>query len=278
MAQMDVKDVPLNKIKLGKNCRLNISDEDLSGLMQAIKSQGLLQPVGVTPAAGGNYELAYGNRRYLAASKLGWKTIPAVILETNGAYSRDLKNLTENVQRKHISLIETGRFVELLKAQGLTLDEIAVRMGVTPSHLKSACLAFEDVPKEYRGDIEMTQGNSRVRAGKISITATREIMNAQKSYNLTGPDTKALFKAAKEDPKFNNASVANYAAAIRKGHRKDFIEKVKPTTAVRLYFFIDAKEADRLKEKHIENGPFKALSSLMMAILKGEKSERVKMI
>jgi len=277
MAQMEVKDVPLNKIKLGTNCRLNINAEDISGLMQAIKAQGLLQPVGVIPT-GNAFELAYGNRRYLAASKLGWTTIPAVILEANGKHSRDLKNLTENVQRQHISLIEAGRFIGILEEQGLTQMEIAVRMGVSGQYVKSCKMAYTDVPKEYRGDIEMTRGSSKVRAGKVSITAARTIMNSQKTYGLNGADTKALFKSAKEDPNFTEASVPKYAAAIKRGHRHDFINKVRPTMAMRVQFFIDGKEATRLKEKYIVDGPFKSMTQLMLAILKGEKHERIKIL
>lgn len=54
---MQVKELPVNKIKLGRNSRLDIKNEELSGLMQSIESEGLLQPIGVVKRGRG-YEVA----------------------------------------------------------------------------------------------------------------------------------------------------------------------------------------------------------------------------
>ena len=273
---MDVQEISLNKIKLGKNSRLSIDEGDLTGLMQAIKEQGLLQPVGVIKKKAGGYELAYGNRRFLSCSKLGWTKIPCVVMEENGEYSRDLKNLTENVQRKNIGLIECGRFIKLLKAQNLTQDEIAVRIGVTKQYVVSCEAAFDDVPKEHRHDIEMTIGNARVSEGKVSLSVARKIMNEQKGKNLLASDVDRLFKAAKAKEGFSEASIPRYAKALAAGHKKDFLTRVKAPVAIRLEFLLSYEEAEKLRLKFIENGPFRSLTQLMYAILKGEKAVAIK--
>jgi ParB family chromosome partitioning protein len=246
--------------------------------MQAIKEQGLLQPVGVIALEKGGYELAYGNRRFLACSKLGFTKIPCVVMASNGEYSRDLKNLTENVQRKNISLIEAGRFIKLLKKQGLSQEEIAVRLGVTKRYVGSCEMAFEDVPSEHRHDIEATGGNNKVSHGKISLKTAKEIMSQEKTHNLSTSDVNLLFRAAKSGENFNHAAIPKYAKAIKAGHKKDFLTKVKGPTAIRLNFLISGQHADELREKYIENGPFKSLAQLMYAVLKGEKSVHIKMV
>ncbi len=38
--EVKIKDIPMNKIKIGRNSRLAVSKEDLSGLMQSINSTG----------------------------------------------------------------------------------------------------------------------------------------------------------------------------------------------------------------------------------------------
>lgn len=270
-----MREISLNKIKLGSNSRLSVDEGDLTGLMQSIKEQGLLQPVGVIEKKLGGFELAYGNRRFLACSKLGWSKIPAVIMPENGSYSRDLKNLTENVQRKNIGLLEAGRFIKLLKTQGLTQEEIAVRMGVTKQYVVSCENAYEDVPKEHRNDIEMTIGNARVSEGKISLSVARKIMNEEKTNRLSANAVNNLFEAAKAKEGFSENAIPKYAKALKAGH-KDFLIRVKSPVAIRLEFLLSYEDATTLKKKFVENGPFRSLTQLMYAILKGEKAVAIK--
>jgi len=63
-----VEEIPVKKIKLGSNSRLDIEKEELDGLMTSIQEVGLLQPIGVRPA-GAKFEVTYGNRRFLACRK-----------------------------------------------------------------------------------------------------------------------------------------------------------------------------------------------------------------
>lgn len=44
---MEIKDVPIDKIKVIENTRLRIEETELSSLMEDIKQRGLLQPIGL---------------------------------------------------------------------------------------------------------------------------------------------------------------------------------------------------------------------------------------
>ena len=275
--RVEIMKMPLNKIKLNKNSRFNIDPDELDGLMQSIKQEGLLQPIGLVKNGSG-YEICYGNRRFLAVSKLGMKTIPAVVHEKKKETDVDVKNLTENVQRRNITLAEVGRYVDLLSAQGLTPAETAVRMGVTKSYVESALDAFRNVPKEFRNDLEIRvgtqKGSTKSTPGKISIKVARAIINAEKSNKITAAQKRELFRAAKSDEQFNPSKIEDYVSALCRG-KKDYIDAVADTQQVRVVFNISKRHAASLEKQYVDNGPFKSIQELCKAILTGKKAVHI---
>lgn len=275
--KVEIKELSLNKIKLGRNSRLSTSNEDLSGLMQSINSVGLLEPIGVVKTKDGKgYEVAYGNRRFMAFSKLGLHSIPAIIHERKSDNDVDVKNLTENVQRRNISLAEIGRYATILEGEGLGIKELAVRLGTTTGYVKSCVDAWNEVPKEYKEDLEHSLMGAKVQPGKISITSARAILNAKKSFALGPVMTKELFKASK-DARFVPDSVPAYVAAMKRGS-KDPLSTVKQVRRLAVSMLMDQDEFDRLEEVHVVNGPFNSVTALIKAILTGKKSVRIKLI
>lgn len=53
-------------------------NEKITDLMKDIQERGLLQPIVVSPRAGG-YAISVGHQRLQACRRLGWKTIPAIV-------------------------------------------------------------------------------------------------------------------------------------------------------------------------------------------------------
>lgn len=265
--EVKIMDIPLNKIKLARNSRMNIEDGELAGLMQSIKETGLLQPIGVINK-GSHYEICYGNRRFLASSKLGLRRIPAIVHKDKKASDIDLKNLTENIQRRNISLVEAGRYIDLLQKEGLSVDEISVRLGVAKTYVKSCFNAYSNVPKEFQDDLEVKNTNDRhVSPGKISITVANKIIAAGKTMGLSADDKKVLFKAAKSG-KLNAEQVPKYAAAVKSGKK---FEEITADQHVTAQFYLSQVEHAALYEKYIADGPFRSFSGLVVAILKGQK-------
>lgn len=274
---VEMKTMSMNKIKLGKNSRLDVSDEEIAGLMQSIKEVGLLQPIGVVKLDNGTFEIAYGNRRFLAMSKLGKKTIPVIVHPDQDV---DLKNLTENIQRRNISLTEAGRYIALLKeTYKLTLPEIAVRLGVNKSYVTSCLNAFSHVPEEFQKDLELRVGNdtSKKVPGKISIKVANAIVNAQKGMGITKADVRKLFKAAKENDDFSPSNINQYVSAVKAG-KKNPVKEASLISHCRVQFFAERKYLEELEDKFVTNGPFKTLNGLFVAVLKGEKSLHVKVV
>ena len=63
--------------------RREFKEEDLAELQASLQATGLLQPITVRQAPGGKagYELIAGERRFRAATRLGWSEIPAIVKE-----------------------------------------------------------------------------------------------------------------------------------------------------------------------------------------------------
>lgn len=273
---VEIKEIQMNKIKLAKNSRMNVTDEEISGLMSSIKEVGLLQPIGVTKTSTGGFEIVYGNRRFMAVSKLGLKKIPAVIHANKKEAENDIQNLTENLQRRNISLTEAGRYMGILQKQGLTQEEIAARLGVSPNYIKQAMIAFSEVPARFRGDLEVKTTNDRkVSPGKIAITTANAIVNAGKSFGLTKPQQEFLFGEAKTNPEFDFQNVKKYAAAMVEGE-KNPVKAVPKLKHVTVGVWMDESEYNRLYSKYITKGEFTSFGQVIVAILRGQKPERVK--
>ena len=112
---MKVKEIEVSKIESVENIRSKI-DLDVSELMSSIKSYGLLQPIGLFGTGVSGYVIVWGNRRLTACKKLGWKTIPGVILDSEELSENDfiLHHIVENEQRIPLSPFELGRGVYTL--------------------------------------------------------------------------------------------------------------------------------------------------------------------
>src|SRR3990167_3768361 len=121
---MKVVEVELKKIDQNENSRVVYKENDITELMQSIKKEGLLQPIGVRKTDDG-YEAVWGNRRILAAKKLGWVTIPANVVDNaDSENDRDFINLAENIKRQNTSVSEEGRLYLAMMDRGLKKEEI----------------------------------------------------------------------------------------------------------------------------------------------------------
>lgn len=279
--QVVIQAIPLNKIKLSRNSRTSISQEELDGLMQSIKEVGLLQAIGVVKKGTG-YEICYGNRRFLACSKLGMTKIPAFVHDNKREVEIDVKNLTENIQRRNLSLSEVGRYIELLKKDGLTTAECAVRLGVNRGYVEACIRAYNEVPEKFKDDLELsiTKGANETKAkkaGKISVTSAKHIINASKAYGLSETQKEKLFEMAKKDERFLPENSRKYAAALKSGV-KDPISAVKPLQHVMVQFWTTKEHLEELRKKHVDEGAFRSLNGFFVAVLKGEKSARIQVV
>jgi ParB family chromosome partitioning protein len=143
---------------------------DIDGLAATIAEYGLLQPLGVVDLGRSRYRVVYGNRRRLAALKLGLERVPCVLLDPDDPRAF-LRQLTENLQRRDLNDLEQARAFQKLREQialdrGISdenaLDEATARMvGLSPRTVRRY-LGLLDLPleiQEYlrKGELNVTQ-------------------------------------------------------------------------------------------------------------------------
>jgi ParB family chromosome partitioning protein len=123
----------------------------------------VLQPVVVTPLAGGRFELVAGERRLRAAQMAGLETIPALVRDTEDWERLDLA-LAENMARVDLNPIEEARACAMLVDDlGLTKREVGRRVGRSRVAISNLVRLLE-LPEEAlelieRGDL--TEGHGR---------------------------------------------------------------------------------------------------------------------
>jgi ParB family transcriptional regulator, chromosome partitioning protein len=107
----------------------------IAGLMVSIQDRGLLEPIIVRPVEDG-FEVVAGMRRYEACKKLGWRRLPAHVVELDDREALEV-SLLENIQRETLNPIEEARafrnYVEEFGHGGET--ELARRIGKSQEYV-----------------------------------------------------------------------------------------------------------------------------------------------
>ena len=116
--------------------RQAFDSEALQELAASIREHGLIQPLIVTRAAGGQadaggpaYYLIAGERRWRAARLAGFSQVPAIVKEASAQAVLEMA-LVENVQRADLNpLEEAAAYSVLIEEFGLTQAQVATRVG-----------------------------------------------------------------------------------------------------------------------------------------------------
>jgi ParB family chromosome partitioning protein len=144
--------------------RKEFRPDELADLENSLRTNGLLQPITVRPAPGGSgYELIAGERRYRAASRLGWTDIPALVKPVDDRMLATLA-MIENLQRADLDPIEEADgYQRLIDDFALTNQEVADVVGKDRSTVANA-LRLRQLPASVRRllqDKQLTAGHAR---------------------------------------------------------------------------------------------------------------------
>ena len=108
--------------------RRDFSGESIAQLAASIRDQGILQPILVTPMAGGRYRIVAGERRWRAAREAGLNSVPCIVRELDVTQQMEIA-LIENLQREDLNPIEVAQGIQsLMKQCGYTQETVAQRL------------------------------------------------------------------------------------------------------------------------------------------------------
>ncbi|NWG27778.1 MAG: ParB/RepB/Spo0J family partition protein [Ignavibacteriaceae bacterium] len=110
--------------------RFNIDPVSLDELKKSILTNGLIQPITVRRTPDHKYQLISGERRLQACREIGFKEIPAYIIDVDSEELMLALALIENIQREKLNAIEVGTaYKRLMDECHLTQEQIAERVG-----------------------------------------------------------------------------------------------------------------------------------------------------
>jgi ParB family chromosome partitioning protein len=222
----------------------------IKGLMLSIQDKGLLEPIIVRPAEDG-FEVVAGMRRYEACKKLGWRRLPAHVVELDDREAFEV-SLLENIQRETLNPIEEARafrnYVEEFGYGGET--ELARRIGKSQEYV-SKRIGLLSLPQRVQDEImrrriapsvaqELTMLNDddaeemaeEIGSEGLSLREVRRIIRRRQARERTasGPgflagDSEATERRVRRISRELNIAVASLGGAVvRLGEVADGLE------------------------------------------------------
>lgn len=114
--------------------RVAMDDGKLLELMESMKRDGQLQPIGVY-GVGERFEISYGHRRFEAAKRIGWIEMQALLFAPD-EFAADAAKLAENIYREDLSAAEEALlFAEAQTAYKLDEAGLCERFHVERNYL-----------------------------------------------------------------------------------------------------------------------------------------------
>lgn len=166
-----IQSLPLHRLRPNRfQPRTEFDDRRLDELADSIRSQGVVQPLVVTPLGGGEYTIIAGERRWRAAQKAELAEVPVVVREVAG--DRELLELAlvENLQRADLNPVEEAEaFRTLATSFDLSQEEVAARVGKSRAAVTNA-LRLLNLPAEVQ---------DHLRSGRLTAGQARPLLAIQ---------------------------------------------------------------------------------------------------
>ena len=235
--------------------RFKFSEEDLQGLTDSIKTQGILQPLLVRQDDSG-YELIAGERRLRAAKRAKLTQVPVVLKRVGDDRMLEM-TIVENIQRENLTPIEEAEaYHHLITQLNLTQDQASMRVGKSRSAVANY-LRLRQLPEQIKDSItegSLSMGHARAILGAEESVQQLAAWRAVVSKGLSVRQTEALIRRLKSEnkrPKITrNRTEENYLNGLAEDLSRHFgtkitIKKNGPKGRVEIEFY-DNDDLDRL--------------------------------
>ena len=171
--------------------RSNFSDDNIHELSESIKNLGIVQPVTVRKVEENKFQLIAGERRLRASKRIGLKTIPSFIKNSNDEQMLEMA-LVENIQRKDLDPIEIGLSLKrLIEEVSLTQEQLSRKLGKKRSTISNyiRLLKLDPIIQTGIRDGFLSMGHGRsiinVEDKKVQLKIYKEIIRKELSVRKT---------------------------------------------------------------------------------------------
>ena len=116
--------------------RQHFDEAEIESLAASIREKGIVQPLVVRHAAGGEsgtpYQIVAGERRWRAAQRAGLHELPALVRQLDDSESIEIA-LVENLQRRDLNpLEEASAYRRLIREFDHRQEDVATALGKSP--------------------------------------------------------------------------------------------------------------------------------------------------
>lgn len=199
--------------------------ERIDELAESMKSIGQQQPIVVSADSNGRYVIEQGERRWRAAKLAGLEKLYCVIVEpAEDDNERIIRQLTENVQRDDMKLAELSQSVAALIKSGMTVREVAKRMGKQESYISNLNHVAE-LPKPLAEAVESQkiQDPLAVRKLKKAYEEYPELVQQQLDQWADASASEGEFSAP-----ITRAKVTSFVKSLEAGEQQKAAEVTSP--------------------------------------------------
>lgn len=212
MKNYEIKEIELSKIYNDSefNCRGSILPMDVVDLAKDIELNGLQFPIAVQPANDTqdgipedfDFRIIAGHRRYVAFKVLKRTTIPAMIKIGLDEVQARLINLSENLKRKELNILQEAKAVSRLKDFGMTQEAIGIELGMSRTwvQVRFALLDLPDDIQEEAAAGILNQYQIRQIQSLKEPTRQYEAVRKIKTARLHGEKNIDVGKKSQESP------------------------------------------------------------------------------
>lgn len=177
--------------------RTEFEPNALDELKKSILQNGLIQPITVRRKNEITYELISGERRLRACKDIGFKEIPAYIIDVQTKEAMVALALIENIQREKLNAIEVAKaYKRLLEECNLSQEEIAEKVGKDRSTITNS-LRLLKLPDEVQVSLvkdEISAGHARALINLPSEKYQKELLKLIIKNSLSVRKVEALVK------------------------------------------------------------------------------------
>ena len=223
-AASDVRTLPVTQLRPNRlQPRRDFEPAALTELAESIRTQGLVQPIVVTPDGQGGYTIVAGERRWRAAQEAGLHEVPVVVRDVRDDRHLLELALVENLQRSDLNPIEEALAFQSLQDEfGLSHEEIAARVGKGRPTISNS-LRLLNLPPQVQELVRagrLTAGQARPllalgKAAEQVALAERAVSEGLSARQLEALATQARPRQAKRAAASPPADVHSAAAADR---------------------------------------------------------------
>jgi ParB family chromosome partitioning protein len=184
--------------------RTDFNVEAMEELKNSILSNGLIQPITVRRTPDHKYQLISGERRLNAFREIGYKEIPAYIIQIDSDELMLALALIENIQREELNPIEIGSaFKRLMDECHLTQEQIAEKVGKKRTTIANSIRLLK-LPEKIQQSLitgTITAGHARALINLPNSSAQLSILRKILDKNLSVRKVEQLVKEFYVTPK-----------------------------------------------------------------------------